>query len=221
MDTPQIDLAAPAYCPGESVTLTASSAESYRWSTGATGSSIEVDQAGSYHVFAIEGTECHARSADVFVAAYGVPEPTITLGDQMLSCAVDEVAYQWVDCATGQPIEGATAQTFVPAFDGSYAVWITTEEGCEAQSECAFYSTVGITDQETEQDVFLWPNPATDHVFVRTEGPLERVEVWSVTGACVLHTKGPRVDLHGLARGCYTVRVITRSAMRSARIQVH
>jgi hypothetical protein len=51
------------FCSGGSVTLTASSAASYRWSTGSTSQSIVVTDTGNYTVTTTNGDGCEATSA--------------------------------------------------------------------------------------------------------------------------------------------------------------
>ncbi|MBS1580570.1 MAG: T9SS type A sorting domain-containing protein [Bacteroidetes bacterium] len=218
VDTPTIVAAAPGFCPGEGVALTAGAADRYRWSTGDTTAGISATAAGAYHVFAIEGGECFARSADVSIDAYEVPEPEVILGEHELSCSVEEVAYQWIDCADNAPIATATARTFAPPADGTYAVRITTAQGCEALSACATYSTVGIGEQERGPAIALWPNPAADRVGVRANGPVRRVDVIDASGACVLTARASSFAVAHLASGTYAVRVTTDAATGVVRL---
>ncbi|MCZ4410777.1 T9SS type A sorting domain-containing protein, partial [Cryomorphaceae bacterium 1068] len=66
-------------------------------------------------------------------------EVTLEEGNILISSATG-VTYQWIDCATEEPIEGATNQFFVALEEGEYAV-ILTQNNCSATSECIPTST--------------------------------------------------------------------------------
>lgn len=61
-----------ALCPGESVTLTASPAPNYLWSTGATTQSITVSQIGNYTVTTDTNTTCPGTSQPFAITAQSV-----------------------------------------------------------------------------------------------------------------------------------------------------
>ena len=42
---------------------------------------------------------------------------------------------QWIDCNNGQPVAGATSQSFAATTPGTYAV-IVTDGACSDTSEC-------------------------------------------------------------------------------------
>ena len=64
------------FCQGESVTLTATGADSYVWSNAATTASITVDASGSYSVYGTDGNGCSASSAPIPVVVL----PTVSAG---------------------------------------------------------------------------------------------------------------------------------------------
>ena len=66
------------FCSGGNVTLTASSAASYRWSTGATTQSILVTDTGNYTVTTTNGDGCEATSAPTYVERFVPPAGTRT-----------------------------------------------------------------------------------------------------------------------------------------------
>lgn len=66
--------------------------------------------------------------------------------------------YQWIDCVTGQPIVGATNQSFTPTVDGTYAVVVTTS-GCSDTSTCYTIILMGENTVQSPMAVTLYPNP--------------------------------------------------------------
>jgi hypothetical protein len=76
---PTISASGPTrFCSGSNVTLTASSAASYRWSTGAMTQSILVTDTGNYTVTTTNGDGCEATSAPTYVERVVPPTGTRT-----------------------------------------------------------------------------------------------------------------------------------------------
>ncbi len=65
-------------CEGNTVTLTATSAKTYLWNTGATSPSIDVTQPGSYEVSITDNHDCTASSAPIQIKQ-DLPPPDIEL----------------------------------------------------------------------------------------------------------------------------------------------
>jgi hypothetical protein len=81
----------------------------------------------------------------------------ISDGGAQLAAQFTEGTYQWLDCATNQPISGATDPIFVASASGDYAV-IVGERHCFDTSGC---HSVIISDVNTNhfQSVKVYPNP--------------------------------------------------------------
>lgn len=65
---------------------------------------------------------------------------SVTLDNTVLSALPGYDAYQWLDCNTMSPIEGANGNTYDPAISGTYAVAIS-HGGCADTSACTFVQT--------------------------------------------------------------------------------
>lgn len=80
-------------------------------------------------------------------------------------------SYQWIDCETNQPIEGATSSSFQPLQSGEYAV-LVSDGSCEAQSACVTYSVGGVDPvgiNEFESLSFnAFPNPMLHEVTIQS-----------------------------------------------------
>ncbi|MEK9612777.1 MAG: gliding motility-associated C-terminal domain-containing protein, partial [Flavobacteriaceae bacterium] len=75
------------------------------------------------------------------LTVYPLPETEVLVEGNTLTAAHPGAQYQWIDCENGNtPIAGATQQSFTPTeVKGSYAVQITTAEGCTLTSVCIPY----------------------------------------------------------------------------------
>jgi hypothetical protein len=135
------------FCQGGSVTLTSSPATSYQWFEsgnpigGATGQSFIANASGSYTVEITDANGCTATSAATAVTVNPLPAaPTISAGGPVTFCAGGSVtlsstaatSYQWFE--SGNPIGGATSQSFIANASGNYTVEITDANGCTAVS---------------------------------------------------------------------------------------
>lgn len=81
------------FCSGSSTTLTASGAASYLWSTGETGSSIEVDSGGTYQVTGYSEFGC-SQQRSMTVTEESNPDLNFTLSTYSV-----DVRHNTVDCS--------------------------------------------------------------------------------------------------------------------------
>ncbi len=72
-------------------------------------------------------------------------------------------SYQWINCSTGAFIVGATGQTYTATANGDYAV-ILNLTGCSDTSSCFNVTSVGIIENDFENELIVYPNP-TDGKF--------------------------------------------------------
>ncbi|HEX7832024.1 MAG TPA: hypothetical protein VF787_20375, partial [Thermoanaerobaculia bacterium] len=112
-------------CPGGSTTLTASGADSYLWSTGATTASITVTQLGTYSVTATTNG-CSASASSVVTenaASIEASGPTtFCAGNSVTLTAAPAQSYAWSN--------GATTQSITVSASGTYSVVETFANGC-------------------------------------------------------------------------------------------
>jgi hypothetical protein len=135
LPTPTITPGGPTtFCAGGSVTLTASSASSYLWSTGETTQSITVGNAGSYTVTVTDANSCSATSAPTNVTVNTPPNAVINAGGPTTFCAGGSVTLTASNGASYHWSTGATTQSINVANSGSYSVTVTDVNGCSATS---------------------------------------------------------------------------------------
>lgn len=79
------------------------------------------------------------------------------------------LTYQWIDCATGTAVPGATSATFIPTANGSYAAVGETTDGCTDTSACLSIAIIGL-DELLASSVQVYPNPATSEILAVTNG---------------------------------------------------
>src|SRR6266536_286181 len=145
------------FCPGQSVTLTASPGNDYLWSTGETTQSITVFQSGNYSV--VETDNCinqHIQSAPITVTVQPLAAPTIVSFDNftILPCNESEYleesgydqsdgySFEWYKKADPNPI---STDYFVNVTDAGEYYVVVSRAGCSSQPSAAAHVTT-ITD---------------------------------------------------------------------------
>jgi hypothetical protein len=171
---------ATTFCQGDSVTLTASSADFYLWSNDATTQSITVSNAGNYSVAVTDARGCTANSSATIVTINPLPINTITPGDATTFCQGDSITltasmadfYLWSN--------NATTQSITVSNSGNYSVTVTDASGCSATSSAVtvtvnslptatitpdgattFCQEDFVTLTASSADSYLWSNDAT------------------------------------------------------------
>jgi len=94
-----------------------------------------------------------------------------------LAAAAINADYQWLDCDNDfTPINNETGQTFLPAFNGSYAVQIT-QNGCVDTSACYLIEGLGIIDNDFGLAMNAYPNPTTGLININLDQIYDQVSV--------------------------------------------
>jgi hypothetical protein len=134
--TPTVTTNGPTtFCQGDSVILTSSPAQTYRWSNGATTQSIKVTASGTYSLIVGNGGGCNSfNSVPIAVTVHPRPDkpivgtfssPHICLGDSVrLSTPQTTDAYLWSN--------GATVQQPTVYTTGNYFVQTLNALGCKS-----------------------------------------------------------------------------------------
>lgn len=133
LPTPSITANGPTtICQGSSVTLTATNANAYQWSTGATTQSIVASIAGNYAVTVTDANGCTGSSANTVITVNPLPTASITPSGPTVFCTGGDVtltansanAYLWSN--------NATTQSIVVTTSGTFYVIITDANGCSS-----------------------------------------------------------------------------------------
>ena len=139
-------------CPGDSLSLTASSGVSYNWSTGATTQSIAVYTAGAFSVTVTDTNGCASSSDTVLVyltdlMAHAGLDTAINCSDTLVlggapaaTGGFPPYTYLWTPsaCLSDEAIANPILNPIVPNF---YSVLVTDNTGCTARDTVEITTT--------------------------------------------------------------------------------
>lgn len=175
------------FCSGGSVTLTADTANSYLWSTGATTQSIIVTDAGNYSVTATNIGLCSATSPITTVLVNQVPpQPgtisgsTAVVNGQTLTYTISTITnatgFNWQLSGGGTIISGqnTTAATINWTTPGTYNLSVNSLNSC-GNSIVRTVSIVvsvatGVINPDNQFLITVTPNPSSGEFYLTAKG---------------------------------------------------
>jgi hypothetical protein len=157
------------------------------------------------------GTNCQSDTKQAIITEDPTPRPIISSsGDTLYSNALSGNLW-FLD---GQPVMGATNQSFFPMQGGVVQVGIFTPAGCLALSDPLVYSRIG-TESWSTFNLKIYPNPAKDAV--RIDVPygfnLSDITIVNSNGKIVHHLDVKNqntqidIDIKGLPSGLYVIQI--------------
>jgi hypothetical protein len=212
----------PAICVGDSVLITCSNATwSYSWTPAAslniaTGDTAIATPTSSttYSITALDTNGCVATGTRLVTVYPPLAPPVVLVSGFNLTCSTFGFSYQWF--LNGNPIPGATSQTYVATQVGNYSVIAYTYQGCESgESPLTFVDGI---KEENGISFTIAPNPNNgifDLYFNTTSISDFSVNIYSVDGKLVYiealpHFSGTyrkQIDLSGFGPGYYLIRL--------------
>lgn len=208
-----------AVCQGEPVNFTASSnvVNNWQWDFGTNAfpsnsneqnpSGVVFNASGNQWVVLTSNT-CSADSLLIEVHP-SLPTPTISLMGLVLTSSSSE-GNQWY--FNGEPINGATNQTYTATENGMYSVCVASDEACNAPcSQNVTINTIGI-EESLDVDFSIYPNPSSDLFTIETsERGQQDYYVYDATGKLVSIGMNSAsrftIDLSHLPDGTYLFRM--------------
>jgi hypothetical protein len=133
--------------------------------------------------FALNGTSSNwvASGANI-TSADQTAEATATVNGLVITADAPNATYRWLDCDNGDAvIFGETGQSYTASGDGNFAVEVT-RGNCVDTSDCIEISTLELTVMDPDPEVYIYPNPTNDVVYLNYTLPFESGSVF-VLGA--------------------------------------
>ncbi|MCB9264323.1 MAG: SBBP repeat-containing protein [Lewinellaceae bacterium] len=191
--------------------------ESFMWSNGDTMQLLFDLPGGVYSVTATDVNGCTATAEATVVGRVNpiVTIDTVDLGQQFELTAIatgSGLTYSW---SSGGNTPSITVNT-----SGTYTVTVTNSQGCSAS---AFEVIVSTSDKGIKHQITIFPNPATDVLYIKCEGaPTASVRLLNVLGKQLLEDRTLMPDgatrtlrLDNVPPGSYFIEVVGRDFRRA------
>lgn len=214
-------------CEGTSVTMMATGADTYAWSSGGNGDTETVTPVSSMS-YTVTGTDTLTGcmgSDTIMITVNPLPAVTLTLADNSV-CVTDGA----LTLAGGSPAGGTwsgtavTGSTFTPATagTGTFAIVYTYVDSNSCTSSATQNMTVdacvGIIENGANGGVSFYPNPASEQLTINWSANenVQRIDVMDVTGRVVMSqaVKGgnsAELRVASLAAGVYNLILVNES----------
>jgi hypothetical protein len=142
-----------------------------------------------------------------------VVDTSVIMTGSTLTALAPDASYQWLDCSTWLPVEGATSQSFTPDETGFYAVEVT-QQNCADTSGCYFVDLTGLNDFAEVEHFHIYPNPAGNKLFIESEdfNGLMEISITDIMGLEVINqnsvpTGSLELNVTELKNGCYFLHI--------------
>lgn len=169
-------------CAGDQVDLTTlNNYQSYEWSSGETGSTINLSDSGTYFVKVMNELGCIGFSDTLVVEVVPLPEAEVwPVFDTLYTAFAGNWTYQWLQ--NSNPVEGANSHFFKPLESGNYSVVVTDELGCSNESEEFAFVITALDETGTSSTLNIFPVPFGDELIISGEKAIDAVQIWSAEG---------------------------------------
>ena len=153
-------------CDGQSITLSATGADSYQWSTGETTKTIQVNTAGDYSVTVkFNALSCESSSSPVAVTVNPSPQAKFTTtGDlkvlspqSFIDQSTGAVAWYWQFGDGGSSTDQNPTYTYKKINDVTVTLTVTASNGCQSTISNPISVITGVEDKN--EAIAIYPNP--------------------------------------------------------------
>lgn len=210
-------------CSGESVTLNGEGAVSYQWNGGAAnGVAFAPSTTATYTVTGTGLNGCE-NTDQMSVVVNATPVALISVvNDVTLAATPAGMNYQWINCASGTDVPNGSTANFTAIENGSYAVIVTSAQGCSDQSDCEVIDAVGL-DQIAAIEMSVNPNPTAGDLTINMPTELTaQAQVFDAQGKLVLDasnvSNGSLLNLQYMTTGVYMVRITAANSVQTYRV---
>ncbi len=170
-------------CNGGADTLNASGVVSYTWSPSAglnTSAGTQVIATVSAGItYTVTGNDISGCPGSNTITLNLNPDPTtpvITASGNVLTASGSASSYQWY--FEGNPIAGASSQTYTALSAGNYTVMETNSFGCSAISASYSFTITGLNNLAGAEILKLYPNPSLNDVTLEMSNTGDHTELY-------------------------------------------
>jgi len=210
-------------CSGSDVILVGAGAVDYTWDNGVSNGVSFIPNATSLYTVTGTATNGCSSSDQVLVTVNATPQAVATiLNSNTLEATPAGMNYQWINCTSGTDVPNASFVTFNALENGTYAVIVTSLEGCSDQSDCITLDAVSV-NQITEIVMSVQPNPTSGDLNISMPSDLTAsAQVFDAQGKLVIDqtnvSNGSILNLMNMTTGVYMVRITADDSVQTFRV---
>lgn len=182
-------------CEGQSVQFTDQSTgnpTAWNWSFpgGSPSTSTQQNPVVTYNTpgtYSVSLTVTNAGGSNTltqnnFITVHANPAPPVITQTGNTLQSSYATGNQWA--LNGNPIPGATGQTYVPTVSGNYTVTVTDANGCSSTSAIYNFQLAGLGEDEVGWQALIYPNPAGSFLWLEINGSQvpDRLELTDIVG---------------------------------------
>jgi hypothetical protein len=200
--------------PITSSSETVSACDSYTWSAN----EVTYTTSGQHSQSLMSAAGCDST---VTLNLTIIQTPTANVTDDSLGTLTGSGGspVQWINCATNTAIAGATAATFTPTVNGTYAI-VVSNGNCNDTSNCVVVSYIGLNENQTI-DADIYPNPTTNEVNITFESSSALMIIRDAHGKMIqMQTiqNGESISLENIQNGIYFFELTTEQGKTVKRV---
>jgi hypothetical protein len=149
-------------------------------------------------------------SDTLFVEIFPLPIPPVIIFNGIMLISDYPTGNQWY--FNGNPIPGATDQTYLVLQNGLYFVQYTDMNGCSSVSDSINITTVEVLSVALTGEPKIYPNPCSDVLYIEMQISDDCIaSIYDITGKLIFNRKLSsgltEIDIRFIERGMYIVRV--------------
>ncbi len=166
--------------------------------------SLIATENGEYTVIAKAFNGCIL--IDTFLVSPEIDPAEISISNFTLSTTLTYAQYQWM--LDGEPIPGATSQTYDVVANGDYTVAVEDANGCKDTSDIYRVENINVIEvPDWANSVVIYPNPTHDLITIQSPKAVHVIltDIYGKTIQVVKNTS--QVSLAALSPGMYLLRI--------------
>jgi PKD repeat protein len=186
---PTITATSAGYCPGKTVTLSVSTADSYLWSTGETTQSINVGVAGNYSATVhYNALSCTNVSPTVAVKALTSPTASFSTAGELVAGTLivfqdlssNALSWNWDFGDGSKATTKVSSHTYTASDSYSVTLSIVGGNGCSGTTTKKLAVITGL-EPLSQENWIIYPSPATDYLNIRMPQEVQLAQVMIMT----------------------------------------
>lgn len=175
-------------CSGSEIGMDNIPGFSFEWNTGEKSGKIIPSQSGEFKL--VINNEFNCKDSVSLNIVLRTLKAEVKFGEEFLVLNDSITSYQWIDCSSGEVINGEIGKQFTPIKNGQYASLIKDIKGCTDTSDCSSYN-LSATNLAYNNVFSLYPNPTGDNVNIEfgTEQGKVTIKVFNTIGQLISKSK--------------------------------